>query len=143
LKKKVVKLQDTNAYDNYLLIGISSHENDYRVSWTLNIHLGLKLAKSQNITIPLPKFDDVRSFSCYRYYDDNNMNQFMLIANTSEQGYLFPEYKNIDFVLKISGEAELPLASDMLNVLKPLDIIALAFEIPLGHAKNEKYLLWD
>lgn len=142
MKKKVVKLQELSDPEKFILIGISSHENDYRLSWALNAAFSLRLSKAGNIEIPGLKNTEKKSFSCFRYYDEDNMHQYMLVANTTENGYFFPEYKNIDFIFKLSGESGIPEPKTLIADLKFIEIVTLSFEIPPNTAKNTRYLQW-
>jgi effector-binding domain-containing protein len=52
-----------------------------------------------------------------------------LYANTSENGFLAREMKNIDYLLKIKGETETGDIDEMVKKLKQHELISLAFRV--------------
>ncbi len=127
-KKKVHKL--VFEFDNdFILIGIASHENDYRLSWAINKSLSFDLTKCENLTIKHPKHKIELSYSMYSFSDSNNYMNYQLISNKSEQGFLLPEFKNIDFLFRISGHSDLSYINELLVQIKKIDIVITAFPI--------------
>ncbi|HAN18815.1 MAG TPA: IPExxxVDY family protein [Bacteroidales bacterium] len=137
LKKKVHKLI-FEPETGFKLIGISSHENDYRLSWALNKYLGYNFSKSENLLIQKPKHNIEQSFSVYIYNDEETFLQYQLIANNSENGFLIPELKNIDFFLKISGEYSDSIINKIVTKLKKIEIINTAFNLENLSERNKK-----
>lgn len=128
IKKKIHKLA-FEFENNFSLIGIASHENDYRLSWAINKFLNLDLAKTQNLSINHPKHKIAIDYSMYTYSDENNYIDYHLISNKSEKGFLISEMKNIDFVLRVAGNSDAEVLNDLLSGLKKIDIIITAFLI--------------
>jgi hypothetical protein len=127
LRKKVHKLPFD--YDNdFFLIGIASHENDYRISWALNQLLGWNLAKTNDFKINHPKFKVEVNYSMYQFTDDYGVS-YHLISNKSEKGFLLPDFKNIDYILKVSGEDTLNNITDLIQKIKKINIVITAFSI--------------
>lgn len=62
-KKKIHKLKFELENDSYL-IGIASHENDYRLSWALNKNLDLKLVKVDDLIVNHPNLKLKLRFQC-------------------------------------------------------------------------------
>ncbi|OFX46911.1 MAG: hypothetical protein A2X13_08060 [Bacteroidetes bacterium GWC2_33_15] len=137
MKKKVHKLI-FEPETGFKLIGISSHENDYRLSWALNKYLGYNFSKSENLLIQKPKHNIEQSFSVYIYNDEETFLQYQLIANNSENGFLIPELKNIDFFLKISGEYSDSIINKIVTKLKKIEIINTAFNLENLSERNKK-----
>ncbi|MBU8891354.1 MAG: IPExxxVDY family protein [Bacteroidales bacterium] len=127
-KKKIHKLSFELESD-FRLIGIASHENDYRLSWAVNNSLGIELIKTEDLIITHPKHKIQIDYSMYNFNDDNNFISYHLISNKSEKGFLLPEMKNLDFVLKVSGEPDIDFLKDLLRELKKVNIIITAFFI--------------
>jgi hypothetical protein len=126
-KKKVHKL--SFDYDSdFFLIGIASHENDYRISWAINNFLHWKLVKTDDFKINHPKFKVNVSYSMYHYTDANSLN-YDLISNKSEEGFLLPDYKNIDYILKVTGEEDFNHISNLIRKIKKINIVITAFAI--------------
>jgi hypothetical protein len=126
-KRRVHKLSLDDS-GNFYLIGIASHENDYRISWAMNHSLNWNLAKTDDFRINHPKLKVEVNYSRYHFSDAEGLN-FDLISNKSEKGFLLPEYKNIDYILKVSGEDEFHRIADLIRQMKKINIVITAFAI--------------
>jgi hypothetical protein len=126
----------------FFLVGISSHENDYRLSWAINTHLKMALKRSENLQIHNPRIEQDQEFSIYQFTDPEMVLHYYLIANRCDNGFLLEEMKNIDYVLKISGDADKNFPGQLVNKLKKIDIITTAFEINPSELKSRKKLLF-
>lgn len=140
-KKKIHKLA-IEIESDYSLIGIASHENDYRLSWAINKSLGLDLKKKEDLTLDHPKNKILINYSLFIFDDENNYITYNLISNKSEKGFLIPEMKNIDFVLRVSGSPDQNLLDDLLFKLKKIDIVITAFQINEVSEKLRKKLMF-
>ncbi|MFP4059413.1 MAG: IPExxxVDY family protein [Bacteroidota bacterium] len=129
MKKKVHKLED-NYKPGSVLVGISSHENDYRLSWAINQAFGFNLSKTENVIIHDKKNGLKDTFSCFNYHDEDSLTTFNLISNRSENTYLLPDQKNIDFILKVSGDLEAVYLDSLIFKLRRIPIIITAFVLP-------------
>lgn len=127
-KKKVHKLSADYESDFYL-IGIASHENDYRISWAVNTALKWKLVKIDDFKVNHPKLKTMVNYSMYKYTDVDELFNYNLIANKSEKGFLLPELKNIDYILKISGDIDAEFLNSIIQKIKKIDIVITAFLI--------------
>lgn len=127
---------------NFLLIGISSHENDYRVSWAINQSLKMEFKRTDNIQIHNPRLSDVQEFSLYRYTDSKTHLHYDLFSNRCDNGFFLEEMKNIDYILKISGEVNKNFATLLVNKLKKIDLLTTAFAIDPLSLKSKKKLIF-
>ena len=126
----------------FLLIGISSHENDYRVSWAMNNSLGISLRQTEKLDIYNPRINLNQVFSLYYYNDRETLLQYYLISNRCDNGFLLEEMPNIDYVIKISGEVGKNFSTQLINKLKKITIITTAFMIDPSTLKSRKKLLF-
>lgn len=110
-------------------MGISSHENDYRLSWAINNQLGFEFSQIPNLKIYNDKISEDQDFSMFSYNDESKFIKYYLISNTCENGFLLPEYKNIDFLLLVYGEVSDNDLELLVNKLKNIEIINLAFQV--------------
>lgn len=140
MKKKTHKLSIKTEQDS-VLIGISSHENDYRLSWAVNKHLGTSLTKAENLVVYNEKFKVDQEFSLFVFEDDDNLIKYHLIANKCDNGYLIPELSNIDFFLQIYGEIDDKFTGILLEKLKHIYIITAAFAIDVSSLRSKKRLI--
>jgi len=127
VKKKLHKLNVDYKHD-FMLIGIASHENDYRLSWALNNELNFNFTKVNDTVISHPKHKIEIPYSTY--FSDNPIDLgCYLISNKSEMGFLLPNLKNIDFILRIPQDLEGNFMDELLLKLKQVDIVITAFLI--------------
>jgi hypothetical protein len=135
-KRKLHKL-NLDYKPDFILIGIASHENDYRISWVLNKELGFSFVKTDDLVIYKAKFEMEIPYSRYFLSNEPDLSCY-LISNKSEKGFLLSKMKNIDFVLRISMENGMDFIDDILLKLKKIDIIITAFIIENLTEKDEK-----
>jgi len=108
----------------FAIIGISSHENDYRLSWSINEQLGLAFAKAENVIT-----SDGREFSCFVHEYDKQ--PLLLISNRCDNGFLLEKYKNFDYILKFNTELNETEIAERLGDLRSVPLISAAFHIPM------------
>jgi hypothetical protein len=126
----------------FFLLGISSHENDYRLSWAINTYLKMAFKRTDNLEIHNPRINQNQEFSMYQFTDPETLLHYFLIANRCDNGFLLEEMKNIDYVLKITGDTNKNFSGQLVNKLKKIDIITTAFEINPSELKSRKKLLF-
>src|SRR5690606_8652811 len=87
---------------NLDLIGLVSSAKEYKLAWSLNQNLGLKLAKSEDLAI---NFVGDRSIIISNFTFITSHCTFRLLKNLAVSDdspeYLLPELKNIDYFLLI------------------------------------------
>ena len=139
--KKTHKLTTGKEYD-FKLIGISSHENDYRVCWIINQHFEMQLNKTENLEVYLADRDLKQEFSLYYYYDEDVLLEFHLISNRCDNGFLIEELRNIDYFLKVTGECDDPYLEGLVKKIKGIGDITTAFAITIQDLKSKNRLLF-
>jgi hypothetical protein len=134
-KKKTLRLKVDNDI-RYRLIGISCHENDYRLVWAINNMLKMQFVRLDNLLVHNTKLNQDLEFSRYYYQDEDRYLTHYLISNRCPDGYLFPEIRKLDFLLRMSGEVN---ASDIENLIKgfrKIEIISAVYQIQPGSLRN-------
>ena len=121
-KRNVVKLDAGPV--TFTVIGISSHENDYRLTWSLNEQLGLAFAQSDSI------FTNEKEFSCFVLEGEDQ--KLTLISNRCDNGFLLEKYKTFDFILKFDAELNEAETQTWLRDLKRVSLVSAAFPIPVN-----------
>ncbi len=119
----------------FKLLGISSHENDYRISWALNSKLGLKFSRTDNFNVQTGRNTESRSFSVFQSVDEDRLLKMNLISNRCPDGFLARELKNIDFFLQIFGEISKSETDMIITKLKAIEFVSTVFEIEPGRLK--------
>ncbi len=125
-------------YD-FLLIGVFSHVKDYRLSWYLNQKLGIDLQKFENLILNLKGGSQEHSF--HKFYDEENLKEYYLLANRSEDGWLIPEEK-CDYMLMLKGhfsEDDFQSIKQSIHELKP---VLATSQIVVEDLKSKENLLF-
>jgi hypothetical protein len=134
-KKKIVRLQirETNSFT---LVGISSHENDYRLVWAMNNAFSFQFTRIENLVIFNQKLSTDLEFSRFIFTDEDKYLTYHLISNRCPDGFLFPEIKNLDYLLQITGEMDTKHLALILKELKKVGIVSATFMIDPKHLKD-------
>lgn len=135
-KKNVHKLTPAPSAE-YILVGIASHENDYRISWALNEALNFHFTKTDNHSSFNKRLSELQEFAKYTFNADDYSPLFTLISNRCDNGFLLDELKNIDFIMKIENFPESFDISQFLIQLKSVQFISAVFLIDGAKLKNK------
>ncbi len=134
-KKKIVKLM-IGETTGITIIGISSHENDYRLVWAVNSALAFQFTRIENLVIFSPKLNCNLEFSRFIFTDEDKYLTYNLISNRCPDGFLFPEIKNLDYLVQITGELDPKHMVRIMKELKNVDIVSAAFRIDAKQLKD-------
>ena len=138
MTKKIHKLK-LIPDSEFFLIGISSHENDYRVCWAINSETGISLVKSEDLEIKNIKNSIIQKFSMFDYFDEEKLIKYKLISNRCFNGFLVEDQKNIDFFIKFSGDVSENEVKVFNTQIKNINIINTSFIVNLQsfNSKNK------
>lgn len=112
---------------DYALLGISSHENDYRLVWAIN-QVGFRFAKVDALVVS-DKLRESLEFSRFFYFDEEKQLTYKLISNRQGEGILFTEIKNLDYVMQITGELSAAELAEIEGLLKKAELISGVYRI--------------
>ena len=156
-------------YDyDFVLIGISSHEKDYRFCWALNKKLNLELVKQDSLEIKGKKQTTPSYFSFFTFDDADQFTEYSVLANfseskslavsdentlfetagtvqddgQSENEYLIPEHKQMNYLFVIRGEMENEEVDDLIKKIKEIDIILTAVRIDPKSLRSKQNLIF-
>lgn len=139
MAKHTLQLEDDFNFD---LIGLCSHQSDYRVCWSINEHLGLHLSKSlEPFMVSGKKGEVISSHSFFEWYDENDAVEYFLIKNKYNTQFLIPEKSQIDYFLVIR-EAGIVEVDDFLTKIKEISGILTAFIFDPGELKSGSKLIF-
>ena len=96
-------------------LGISCAEPIHRFSWLLNKQLGVEFAFTDQPLEPLA------SFATFQFFDEEQSLHFMLISNKADEKRLYPDLKNIDYLLVCVGSGVDKPLSKMGTSIKKID----------------------
>jgi len=135
IRKKTLKLK-INDDIHFRLIGISSHENDYRLVWAINNQLKFQFTRIESLIIHRAATKTDLEFSRYVYADEDKYLTYYLISNRCAEGFLFSELKNLDYLLQITGEISENSQAELMKFLRKVDLISAVFYIDPLHLKE-------
>ena len=138
---KKVKLTYKPDYD-FVLIGISSHENDYKLAWSINNLLNINLSKKEDLCVFNKKYSETHSFSVFSHNDETSLILYNLISNRCENGFLIQEFNKFDFFIQIYGGVSDKKITEMLTELKKDNNIILAGKLDLSKTKSAGNLIF-
>ena len=142
--------------DDYLLIGIHSTEEDYRLAYLINKYLKTKFIKykhsldfkDSNVEFPLFEYKNEKTY--LNYYLINNKclhvvneqyNTGLFGGNYSTTSYLLPEKKKVDFLLKIEGSTQ-EFILEIVEKLNKINQIITSYQIEIDTLKSKNNLIF-
>ncbi len=156
---KVHKLDiDDFSEIDYDLIAINTTIEDYLLAFNINQMLKLTLSRHKNDIISTNNAREVR-FSRYGFEDENQdlywslvqnqkwidtaENNFSLFEQVQQKVYLLPEFKNVDYFLKIEGsEFDNNEIQDILFRIKKINNVSAVFTVDIGNLKSKNNLIF-
>lgn len=134
-------LDEEYDYD-FRVIGVSCHEKDYRICWGLNQQLCLFLSREEeDLEVAIKKSNRFSSHSLYSYIDKDTENEYSLLANRSNMGFLIPEQAHADYLLLIKESYPVNFES-MIGQIKLIPFVLTAFEIDVFALKSKENLIF-
>lgn len=149
--------------ESYKLIAIHCSVEEYKLAFLLNKYLNLKLARSRkDIDFQIEGLRIL--FALYTYEDQLKYCTFSLVSNVSKaelkantnsnslfglkettlkKSYLLPEFKKVDFFLKIEEEIESVSEKLLLEKIKEIPQVSLAYSIEDHQIKSKENLIFD
>ena len=120
-----VKLK-TERHDEFILLGIVSHEPDYKLSLALNKKLKISL-RNRNPVITYSGPDNELIFS--RFSDTSSSPELIydLISNRSGKSYLLKKLKNVDYIFRIYDPQNSVKTDDITVLLREIECVSGVF----------------
>ena len=154
-------IEDFDEID-YQLIAIHSTLEDYRLAYYINQNLPINLQKG-NCNIQIINKEGETQFTRFVYEDSKdiawnlvqNKNDVFAPSQNSNQGlfaesnnkfstkiYLIPEFKKVDFFLKIeNGEVKIDV-SKITNCIKKIDRVSTVYAVEVEKIKSKNNLIF-
>jgi hypothetical protein len=148
----------------FTLLAIHCSEEDYKIAYLLNQHLKMRF-KRKKTDLDFSTEGLLITFPIYDFEDEFNCTHFSLVANkcrsneaslqssgglfsemVSEKStvrYLLPEFKNVDYLMKIhSGFEAIPLRK-IISEINDIKQIISAYQIAAENIKSKNNLIFD
>ena len=150
--------------EEYSLLAIHCSEEVYKLAFLINKHLGLRLARRRvdldfslnglEVTFPLYEFNDSSQYTTY-YLVSNKCRSD--VAQLSSAGglfdsqettrsittYLIPEYKKVDYFIKLESDAPLVPIRKTLAMLNEIKEVISSYSIENVKIKSNKNLIFN
>jgi hypothetical protein len=147
---------------DYQLIAIHSSLEDYRLAYYINQNLPINL-KKENCNIQISNKEGETQFTRFVFEDSKdivwnlvqNKNDVFVPSQNSNQGlfaetnnkfstkiYLIPEFKKVDYFLKIeNGEVNIDV-SKITNCIKKIDRVSTVYAVEVEKIKSKNNLIF-
>ncbi len=154
-------LEDFDEID-YQLIAIHSTLEDYRLAYYINQNLPINLKKG-SCNIQISNKEGETQFTRFIFEDSKdiawnlvqNQNDVFVPSQNSNQGlfaestnkfstkiYLIPEFKKVDYFLKIeNGEVKIDVAN-ITNSIKKIDRVSTVYTVEVEKIKSKNNLIF-
>ncbi|MFZ4105304.1 IPExxxVDY family protein [Flavobacterium sp.] len=149
--------------DDYHLIALHTSLEDYRLAYFLNKELGIALCKCK-FDIPLQVKKVKTSFARFTFEDEKKVILWNLVQNKNEvenienidatdlfsnsknsfssSVYLLPEYKKVDFFVKIENAANEIDLDKVIAKISKMDAVNLAYSLVKDKIKSKNNLIF-
>lgn len=148
---------------DYQLIAIHTSLEDYRLAYYINQNLPIILKKS-DCNIQISNKEGESQFTRFIFEDEKaaiswnliqNKNDILLTAPNVNQGlfaestsnfstkiYFIPEFKKVDYFLKIENADEVIDVSEITNRIKKIDRISTVYPVEVEKIKSKNNLIF-
>jgi hypothetical protein len=148
---------------DFNLLAIHTSLEDYRLAYFLNQKLQLNLSKNKE-EIKIRNKEGNTYFSRFTFEDSKkdifwnlieNENEITLKQNNINQGlfsesknsftskdFLIPEYKKVNFFLKVEAPKESVIPTAIVTIIKSIDKISTVYTIELDNLKSKNNLIF-
>ncbi|MGB1307757.1 MAG: IPExxxVDY family protein [Oceanihabitans sp.] len=153
-------LEDFEEDIDYALIGIHCAIEDYRLVYLLNQKLELHfkrktedLCYSNEFKYPIFEWEDSKQLTVWNLIANksekeimvstNEISLFMVPEKQIKTKFLIPEFKKVNFILKISNDCFKTLEKQVLNKILSISQITMAYSIDTSKIKNTESLIFN
>lgn len=154
---------DDVADQPFKLIALHCSVEDYKLAFLLNKYLNLRLArarkdidfhqKSSQVIFALYEFHDSQQYCDYYLVKNKCMGRSMISGSADSlfgkeewglgNSHLLPEFKKVDFFLKIEEEDSSVSQKIILDRIKQIPHVATAYLVENEHIKSKQNLIFD
>ncbi len=128
---------------DFRAIGLFTTQKDYRLCWYLNQHLHTDLRRLPDFHYQPYGQTTKSDFSVFHYALPKLMMHYFLIANKSREGLLFPEPKNLDYLLLLKQPSDQLNLGHLVTKIHNLPMIQAAFILDQRLGKRATAFFYD
>ncbi len=155
---------DDDLVDEFSLVAIHCSEEAYKMAFLLNKYTGLQLKrkpldldfsnKGLEITFPLYEYEDFFKYKTYNLVANKSKSHEAYVYSSgglfheipSEKTvitYLLPEFKKVDYFLKIHSDFEAVPLKNTLSGINQIKQVISAYQIETNLIKSRTNLIFD
>lgn len=143
--------------EEYTLLGIHTTLEDYKLAYLLNQKLKTQFTRAK-YDLDFQNEKNNASFSVYNFENTKYDFDWYLIANSYIQQtsntsnelffnseiktYLIPEKKNVDFFIKMTGDANYSFIQNTINQIKSISQVITSYAVSTDNLKSKDYLIF-
>jgi hypothetical protein len=130
-------------YDfDFILLGISCHEKDYRISWALREKLNIDLCRGEDLVINPRKNSPPEVYAVFEHVHEENDSGFFLVANRTETTFLIPEHKSFDYFLIVRGAYDAAYRDSMVKKIREIPFVLAVLSVVPQTLKSRQNLIF-
>lgn len=149
--------------DDYYIIAIHTSLEDYRLAYFINREIAIRLSKNES-DIQSQVKEGETSFARFTFEDEKNDIKWNLVQNKNEiegkentitqdlfsnsensfssSAYLLPEYKKVDFFLKIENAEKDINITEIVSKISAIDSIKMVYNVDKDKIKSKNNLIF-
>jgi len=149
--------------DDYYIIAIHTSLEDYRLAYFINREIAIHLSKNDS-DIQSQVKEGETSFARFTFEDEKNDIKWNLVQNKNEiegkentitqdlfsnsdssfssSAYLLPEYKKVDFFLKIENAEKDINITEIVSKISTIDSIKMVYNVDKDKIKSKNNLIF-
>lgn len=130
-------------FEETRLLGIMAPIKDYQFCWQVNNLLGVDFRINNDIEIQLTKKHRNYFFAVYEYAEDRTALIHYLYNNQFDGEYLLPEFKHLDFLWLLKGDAVTEDSlQHLINSIRSIKGVQLVVELTNEKIRNKEHLVF-
>lgn len=120
---------------DFLLFGICSQTNDYRLVWSLNKNLRLSFSRENDIMV------GETAYSLFSCTDEENGIKYYLSQNKNKGNVFFKELKQMDYLLIVDGNRSGVNADSLLTQVKQAESVLAVYQLDSFKISSKQHLI--
>jgi hypothetical protein len=130
-------------FEETKLLGIMAPIKDYQFCWQINNLIGVDFRINNDIEIQLTRKQRNYFFAVYEYAETSTSLVHYLYNNQFDGEYLLPEFKHLDFLWLLKGDA-VPEDSfqQLMSSIKEIKGVQLVIELIHVKIRNKEHLVF-
>ena len=130
-------------FEDTRLLGIMAPMRDYQFCWNLNNSFGMNFRVNNDIEIKLIKKKRTYFFAVYEYTEPTRFLSHYLYDNQFDGEYLLSEFKHLDFLWLMKGDAVSDEAmQETIQIIRNMPGVQLVAELATDQIRNKQNLVF-